>query len=318
MSVRNARSVELGQAIHITVPATSANLGPGFDALGLALDWHDEVEVRLTSEGVEVTVEGEGAGDLPHDASHLVVRAMRAAFSALDTEAPGMALRCVNAIPQARGLGSSAAAIVAGVLAARALTPDAAVDLDPLAIAAELEGHADNVAPCLLGGATVAWRSDARVRAERLDIHPEIRPVVYVPETAVLTEAARGVLPETVPFADATQNTARAALLVEALANRPELLFDATADRLHQQYRRSVIPQAMALVDQLRDERWPAVVSGAGPSVLVLCTGDELPASADGWHQRPLGVDLRGATVVPVPAGNAHEGYDPVSIGHED
>lgn len=321
MSAPSARPVGRGQQVLVSVPATSANLGPGFDALGLALDWHDEVEVRLTSGGVAVSVEGEGAGDVPRDASHLVVRAMRTAFSALDAEAPGVAVRCVNTIPQARGLGSSAAAIVAGVLAARALMPEVAgeraIDLDPLAVAAELEGHADNVAPCLLGGATVAWRSDGRVRAERLDIHPEIRPVLYVPEAAVPTEAARGVLPDTVPFADAAHNAGRAALLVEALANRPELLFDATADWLHQQYRRSVMPEAVALVDRLRAERWPAVVSGAGPSVLVLSAGDALPPDAGGWHMRPLGVDLRGATVVPVQAGNAHEGYDPVSIGHD-
>lgn len=322
MSVPDARSVERGQAIHVTVPATSANLGPGFDALGLALDLHDEVEVRLTSGGVEVTVTGEGADEVPRDASHLLVRAMGTAFSALDAEAPGVAVDCVNTIPQARGLGSSAAAIVAGVLAARALLPDVAgeraIDFDALAIAAELEGHADNVAPCLLGGATVAWRSGGRVRAERLDVHPEIRPVVYVPEATVPTEAARGVLPDTVPFADAAHNTGRAALLVEALANRPDLLFDATADLLHQQYRRSVMPEAMALVDGLRAERWPAVVSGAGPSVLVLSRGDALPPSTAGWNVHPLGIDLRGATVVPVPSGNAYEGYDPVSIGNED
>lgn len=322
MSIPNARSDERGQAILVKVPATSANLGPGFDALGLALDWHDEVEVELTAEGVVVSVTGEGTDDLPRDASHLIVRAMHATFAALNAEAPGVAVRCVNTIPQARGLGSSAAAIVAGVLAVRALAPEVAgerpIDLDALAIAAELEGHADNVAPCLLGGATVAWRSDGRVRAERLDIHPQIRPVVYVPETTVLTEAARGVLPDAVPFADAAQNTGRAALLVEALANRPELLFDATADLLHQQYRRPVLPEAMALVDRLRAERWPAVVSGAGPSVLVLCPGDGLPANADGWQRHPLGVDLRGATVVPAQPGNAHEGYGPVSIGHGD
>lgn len=322
MSVPNARPAERGQAILVTVPATSANLGPGFDALGLALDWHDEVEVELASEGVAVSVAGEGVDDLPRDAGHLVVRAMHATFSALGVEVPGVVVRCVNTIPQARGLGSSAAAIVAGVLAARALTPEVAreraIDLDTLAIAADLEGHADNVAPCLLGGAAVAWRSDGRVRAERLDVHPEIRPVVYVPDMAVRTEAARGVLPDAVPFTDAAQNTGRAALLVEALAKRPELLFDATADLLHQQYRRPVMPEAMELVDRLRAERWPAVVSGAGPSVLVLSTGDTLPPTMDRWRMAPLGVDLRGATVVPVKAGNAHEGYDPVAIGHGD
>lgn len=290
--------------VRVRTPATSANLGPGFDALGLALSLHDEVEVTAGFGGpatpVEVTVDGEGAGSVPLDERHLVVRSLRAAFAELGEQPSVLRLRCRNALPHGRGLGSSAAAIVGGVVAARALTGLTTHD-DALAAADRIEGHPDNVAACLLGGLTVAWRDDSgAARATRVDVHPDVAPVVCVPSFEVSTEKARGLLPETVPHADAAANAGRAALLVHALGKRPDLLLDATADRLHQHYREPAMPATYALVTALRAQGLAAVVSGAGPTVLVLGGGDDLSrveALAEGWDVRALQVDTRGAVV---------------------
>jgi homoserine kinase len=276
----------LSRPVVVRVPATSANLGPGFDSLGLALTLHDEVEARVTAGGVSVEVTGEGAGDLPGDETHLVVRAMLRAFDALGGRPPGIALRCRNRIPQARGLGSSSAAIVAGIVLARGLVEDGAArmdDDDALALADDIEGHPDNVAPCLLGGLTIAW-------SER-----GIRPVLFVPEERGLTEAARAALPKTVPHADAAFNAGRAALLVHALAGDPGRLFAATEDRLHQAYRSDGMPLTAELVAQLRGEGVAAVVSGAGPSVLAFGVGGWAPRPMPGWRVLPLDVDVTGA-----------------------
>lgn len=290
--------------VRVRTPATSANLGPGFDALGLALSLHDEVEVTAEFGGpaapVEVTVDGEGAGSVPLDERHLVVRSLRAAFAELGEQPSALRLRCRNALPHGRGLGSSAAAIVGGVVAARALTGLTAHD-DALAVADRIEGHPDNVAACLLGGLTVAWRDDAgAARATRVDVHPDVAPVVCVPSFEVSTEKARGLLPDTVPHADAAANAGRAALLVHALGRQPDLLLDATADRLHQHYREPAMPATYALVTALRADGLAAVVSGAGPTVLVLATGDrigQVRALAGGWDVRALQVDTRGVVV---------------------
>lgn len=291
-------------SVRVRVPATSANLGPGFDALGLALSLHDEIEVTARFGGaaapVEVSVDGEGAGSVPLDERHLVVRSLRSAFAELGEQPSALRLRCHNALPHGRGLGSSAAAIVAGVVAARALTGLTTHD-DALAAADRLEGHPDNVAACLLGGLTVAWRAgDGAARAARVDVHPDVVPIVCVPPFEVSTEKARGLLPDTVPHADAAANAGRAALLVHALARRPDLLLDATADRLHQHYREPAMPATSDLVTALRAQGLAAVVSGAGPAVLVLATGDaagRVRALADGWDVRALHVDTRGAVV---------------------
>ena len=267
----------MNRAVRVSVPATSANIGPGFDALGLALDLHDVIEAHTVPAEpggtLTVAIEGIGADELPRDASHLVVQAMHVIFKLAGQEPPAVHLRCVNGIPLSRGLGSSAAAIVAGVLGARALVeggPDLVDDEAVLAVAAGLEGHPDNVAPCLLGGLTLAWNPGERARAIRLDVHPDLRPVLCVPEQTLPTEAARGLLPDVVPHGDASRNAARAALLVEALRSRPDLLLDATEDHLHQDYRAEAMPETLALVTRLRSSGLPAVVSGAGPSVLVL------------------------------------------------
>ncbi|SDU56839.1 homoserine kinase [Jiangella alkaliphila] len=290
--------------VRVRTPATSANLGPGFDAFGLALSLHDEIEVTARFGGpaapVEVTVDGEGAGSVPLDERHLVVRSLRAAFAELGEQPSALRLHCRNALPHGRGLGSSAGAIVGGVVAARALTGVTAHD-DALALADRLEGHPDNVAACLYGGLTVAWRDDAgAARATRIDVHPDVAPIVCVPSFEVSTEKARGLLPGTVPHADAAANAGRAALLVHALGRRPDLLLDATADRLHQHYREPAMPETFELVTALRADGLAAVVSGAGPTVLVLGTGDDagrVSALAGGWYVRALQVDTRGADV---------------------
>ncbi|MGH8827341.1 MAG: homoserine kinase [Jiangellaceae bacterium] len=296
----------MSRRVHVLVPATSANLGPGFDSFGLALELHDAVDVSADfgarpPEPPRVEVTGIGAHDVPRDESHLVVRALRAAFDRLGRKPAAVSLRCHNRLPHGRGLGSSAAAIVAGVLAARALSGESADLAADLALAAELEGHPDNVAPCLLGGFTIAWTDAEQVaRATSLPVHPEIRPVVCIPATPVSTDAARALLPEQVPHGDAAFNAARAALLVEGMTRRPELLFEATEDRLHQPYRDSAMPDTMALVRELRAHGLPAVVSGAGPAVLILAhpsqVGD-VSAPARGWDVRALEVQTRGAVV---------------------
>ncbi|MCW2508179.1 MAG: thrB [Modestobacter sp.] len=303
--------------VRVRVPATSANLGPAFDSAGLALSCHDVLEFGGTDGGLAVTVAGVGAGELPTDESHLVVRAFRAACAELGWSPPGLRLAAVNAIPQGRGMGSSAAAVVAGVLAAWALCPDVdTVDLDAaLRLTTELEGHPDNVAACLLGGATLSWiGADGAARADRFEVDAGIQPVVLVPQGTLNTSVARGLLPEVVPHADAAFNAGRAALLVHALASEPALLLEATEDRLHQRQRAAAMPESLALVDRLRAQGYAAVVSGAGPSVLVLAPrhpGDDEADWTDGlrvrgvrdltpagWQALPLRVDQSGARVL--------------------
>jgi homoserine kinase len=307
------------EPVRVTVPATSANLGPGFDALGLALGLHDEVEARVTGGGLDIEVSGEGASDIAGAGEkHLIVRAVRAAFDDLGVgQPPGLALRCVNRIPHGRGLGSSAAAIVAGVLAARALA-GAERDLDAeLALANQIEGHPDNVAPCLYGGLTIAWLTAGRAAAIRLEVLASVRPVAFIAPVPVSTEVARGLLPASVPHADAAKNAGRAALLVAALTARQEALLDATEDLLHQDYRAPAMPATHELVRMLRAAGVPAVVSGAGPSVLAFLPGgaDNIGDADNGsclnklgsiaketgidWRISPLGVERRGASVGP-------------------
>lgn len=293
--------------VRVRVPATSANLGPGFDALGLALALHDELTAEVAEAGLSVEVEGAGADDVARDESHLVVRAMRRTFAELGIDAPGVRLHCRNTIPHSRGLGSSAAAIVGGMLLARGLVVHGAEQLPDgaaLALAADLEGHPDNVAPCLLGGLTIAWLHDGEARAVRRDVDPAVVPVALVPPFTASTALARGLLPTAVPHADAALTAGRAALLVAALTGTPQALFDATEDRLHQSYRASAMSEASQLVERLRGAGLPAVISGAGPTVLVLARGAaEAQATAehapDGWESHVLAVDATGARQIP-------------------
>jgi homoserine kinase len=307
--------------VRVRVPATSANLGPGFDALGLALTVYDRVEAEVTGSGLGLAVTGEGAETAAAGERHLVVRAMRAAFAQAGGQPPGLALRCVNAVPQGRGLGSSAAAIVAGVLAARALAGPtgagaAAGAPSPLGLATELEGHSDNVAACLSGGLTIAWtpgEPGSAPRAVRLEPHPGIRPVLCVPTTSLPTTAARKALPGTVPHSHAAATAGRSALLVAALTQRPDLLFDATHDLLHEPYRGPLMPATADLIARLRGAGIAAVLSGAGPSVLALTVAGQTPGPPEvdsiagqagtQWHVSPLDVDRHGATIQSVPLG---------------
>jgi homoserine kinase len=302
-----------GEPVRVRVPATSANLGPGFDALGLALSLHDEVEARVTAGGLSIEVTGEGAGLAEAGENHLIVTAMRAAFDDLGRpQPPGIALRCANRIPHGRGLGSSAAAIAAGILAARALAEAPSTQEAALPLATELEGHPDNVAACLLGGLTIAWWD----KAVRLEPLPTITPVAIIAPAPVRTEVARSLLPAHVPHKDAAFNAARSALLVAALTARPDVLLEATEDRLHQGYRADAMPATHRLIKRLRGNGIPAVVSGAGPSVLVLATNrswldrmDSIAAETGSpWHISPLDVERHGASILSTTPTHRHGG----------
>ncbi|MBO0823659.1 MAG: homoserine kinase [Actinobacteria bacterium] len=306
-----------GQPVTVVVPATSANLGPGFDSLGLALGLHDTVQARITESGDRVQVTGVGAGEPWEAEGNLVIRAMRTAFEATGEQPPGIAISCRNEVPQGFGLGSSAAAIVAGLLAARALAASRAraaqpasvlSDAEVLSLACDIEGHPDNVAPCLSGGLTIAWNGAAGPHVARLEPMPGLTPVACVPAIPMATTDARKALPEQVPHADAVANSARSALLIAALTGRPELLLAGTEDFLHQQYRIAAMPGSAALMAMLRDAEIPAVISGAGPAVLALTVAGRNGDPADvariagqhrqGWLVMPLRVDTAGARIV--------------------
>ena len=312
----------VGTAVTVRVPATSANLGPGFDAFGLALDLCDEVRAEVVTDGMTVRVEGEGAGRVPSDERHLVLRVLLEELTAAGFAATGVDLLCRNVIPHARGLGSSASAIVAGLAAARALLLAAgalsesgeATRARLLVEATRREGHPDNVAPAVSGGFTIAWtRGDdpthpEAVRSVRLAVHPDVRAVACVPAEQLATSRARALLPAAVPHADAALTAGRAGLLVHALTAAPELLLDATVDRLHQAQRAPAMPRTAALIAALRAEGLAAVVSGAGPSALVLTTAERvadvqrLADAAGDWRVLALPVarhGVRWTTVAP-------------------
>lgn len=298
--------LRLGGTAVVRVPGSSANLGPGYDSLGLALAVHDVVEVTAVdpSLGARVQVEGEGASQIATGETNLVVRSVRTALARVGAEQPGLVLRCRNGVPHGRGVGSSAAAVVAGVVAARGLLerPDLLDDVTALEIATDLEGHPDNAAASLLGGITIGWTGAGAARAVRVDPHPDLACVVAVPDAELSTARARAMLPPTVPHADAAFTAGRAALLVQALGHRPDLLLAATEDRLHQAYRAPAMPDAATALVLLRSEGLAAVVSGAGPSLLVLGTaGADLLARVSAllpaWRVLDPGVDREGAVL---------------------
>lgn len=286
--------------VTVEVPATSANLGPGFDCLGLALDLHDTLTGEIVDSGLVVEIEGEGQASLPRDERHLVVRAMQTGFQALGVTPPGLELHASNRIPQSRGLGSSSAAIVGGLALARALVVSDDVTLDDAALlrlATRIEGHPDNVAPALLGGFVVSGHDGAETWGVSAPVAAEVSAVAFVPPDGVSTEVARGLLPSDVPHGVAAANTGRAALLVAALGGATDQLFRATQDFLHQDFRAQAMPESIALVRSLRAAGLAAVVSGAGPTVLVLTVEgteelvDRCPA---GWTSYALAVDHAG------------------------
>ncbi len=294
------------QRVTVRTPATSANLGPGFDSLGLCLDLADVVSAEVVPTGTTVAVHGEGAGTVSTDDSNLIVTSIRRAFDVWGVPQPGLSLHCRNAIPHARGLGSSAAAIVGGLRLAQALAGNRELsDSDAVAFATALEGHADNVAACLLGGLTVAWTDQGSPTAVRLDVDRRVIPVVFCAAGAMSTMTSRGLLPETVEHGRASANSAHAALLVVAMTSRPDLLLPATYDLIHQEARRTGMPESMRLVDALREAGVAAVISGAGPSVLALCTSSQATQLTGQvppqWRLMRLGVDSRGARIVADP-----------------
>lgn len=285
--------VQVGRAVTVTVPASTANLGPGFDTLGLAVGLHDVVEAEATGSGLEIIVHGEGEGEVPLDERHLVVRAVRAGLREAGVSVGGLKITCHNRIPHSRGLGSSAAAAVAGVVAASALAadptperPTGALDDDTvIQLAASFEGHPDNAAASVLGGGVVSWtnipidgRSAPEYRAVGVPVHASVRATALIPDFHASTEAVRRVLPSDVSHLDARFNVSRAALLPVALSRHPELLWEATRDRLHQPYRAEVLPVSSEWVNRLRNLGYPAFLSGAGPTVMVLSTGAVDPA----------------------------------------
>jgi homoserine kinase len=279
-------------SVVVRAPATSANLGPGFDCLGLALELRDTVTFDL-ADATSVTVSGEGAGELASGPDHLIVSTLRRTFAECGQPVPEVAVRCENRIPHGRGLGSSSAAIVTGIAGARAL--GATLDEDEmLALATRIEGHPDNVAPALLGGLTIAWMHSGAGRAVRVEPAHGMVATVAVPPDRLATTTARTLLPEHVPFADAVHALGRSALAVTAFSAHPELLLDATEDRIHQSYRREAYPRSWQLVQDLRDRGIAAAISGAGPSVIAFGPDVAVP---DGWGSLHLQVAADGVLV---------------------
>lgn len=285
----------------VSVPATSANLGPGFDSIGLALDIRDSITARVVESGVTVHINGNGSDSLPTDATHLIAQVILETAEDLGSPISGLEIECTNAIPQGRGLGSSASAIIAGLVLVRALTDADMSDEELLQRANVFEGHADNISACLLGGLSVAWwEAMEDVKAISLSVHRDVVAVVGVPNLELSTKKARGLLPSELPYADAVFNASRTALLVAALTTDPSLLLDATADRLHQEYRRAAYPESMAIVDALRASGIAGTISGAGPSVLALTTAEGVELASQimrdgGFDPREVGISRSGA-----------------------
>jgi homoserine kinase len=300
------RVLSAGRSVAVEVPATSANLGPGFDCFGLALDWRERVNLAVIEQGFQIDVSGEGAAELPRDESHLIIRSAFVGLADLGVRAPGLWLSCRNTIPHARGLGSSSAAIVAGLMAAAGLAQIQVTSDWLLRHANAIEGHPDNVAAAIHGGFVLAYQGRTGVTVAQGNIDTSIGAALFIPEGSVATQAARGLLPEAVPHVDAAANSGRAALLVHALASEPELLFDATCDWLHQGYRQPSMPRSHELMKSLRGQGLAAMISGAGPSVLVL---DRWPELARLQDQQAAGFSLRLSRI-----GSAAEILEPEPV----
>lgn len=290
----------------VRVPATTANMGPGFDSFGMAFCYYDEVSVRPVAGETRVIVHGVGKDTVPTDETNLVVRALHAGLEFVGAPQAGFEMRCLNRIPHGGGMGSSASAAVAGLLLARGLInePEALSDEDIFALATEFEGHPDNVAPAVFGGATVTWMdTNGQPHSAPMPVDESLPVTLLVPpeSTRLSTKEARSVLPERVPRADALFNTSRAAVLMLALNGRPDLLMAGTEDRLHQDYRREVLPDSIQVMDALRRRGYPAVISGAGPTVLLLADLDAQMSEAlerHGWTVLRPGIDMVGAQLV--------------------
>ena len=303
----------MSRIVSVSVPATSANLGPGYDALGLALEIRDHVTAQFTDDKlITVVVTGEGAGKLPTDATHLVAKTIIDACKAFGTEVLGLRVECKNAIPQGRGLGSSAGAIVAGLVLASELTYARASEDELLQMANAIEGHPDNVAACLLGAMTIAWlEDDGTANSVSMNVHPDVSPVLGIPETELDTHKARGLIPESIPHVDAAFNAGRSALLVAAMIGDPDFLLEATEDKLHQPFRAQAYSESMALVEQLRAAEIAACISGAGPTVIALSTVEQVAQAIEiiaksGFTAAPVAVSDQGA----IPTSQEESGQD--------
>ena len=298
--------------IQVQVPATSANLGPGFDSFGLAFGMHDRYVAQILDEGVlDIDVTGEGADEVPLTDKNLLVKAMYKGFDFLGGKPKGLAVRALNVIPHGRGLGSSASAISGGLVLARSLVltgTDKMSDEALLNLANEMEGHPDNVAAALFGGATVAWQDvtngKAVAHAIALPVDPRIKVMAFIPSTPLATKKARAMLPDSISFADAQRNSINSALMTQALTIRPDLLFAATEDFLHQSYRQEAMPSSFALMTKLRAAGIAAFISGAGTTVLALHTEAEdetIQLSRAGgakFEGKTLEIVGRGATLL--------------------
>lgn len=301
-----AKPLPAGLVATAVVSASSANLGPGFDSIGLALNLCDEIVVETTESGLDVVVEGEGADQVPRGPSHLVVRAVQHGLQAAGVSAGGLVVRCRNVIPHSRGLGSSAAAVVGGLAAANGLV--AQTDSTPLSqsqlmqLSSEFEGHPDNAAAAVLGGAVVSWTDRSGERpgysAVPLRVHPDIRLFLAIPEERSLTAETRVLLPAQVSHEEARFNVSRAALLVVALTERPDLLMAATEDALHQPQRAAVMPASAEYLRLFRRCGVSAALSGAGPSVIAMTTRSELPREALDYGS------ANGFTITPMTTGD--------------
>ncbi|QOT22300.1 homoserine kinase [Paenarthrobacter sp. YJN-D] len=306
--------VAAGQRLTVKVPGTSANLGPGYDSLGLALSIYDTLTVEtLTTGELEFELSGEGADTLPRDATHLVVRAIDLALERLGFQHTGLRITADNVNPHGRGLGSSASAVVAAVTAANALVPQEAQRDTQwiLQLTSEMEGHPDNVAPAIFGGLALSWQDSEQYSSTRAEVAPAVTPVVAVPDYELSTETARGLLPASVGHHAAAMNSGRAALLIHALTADPRLLLPGTEDYLHQSYRAQAMRPSAELIAALRAAGHAAVVSGAGPTVMILANGSDEAAAAVqfinsftaantpdvGWRVMTLAVDVQGARV---------------------
>ncbi|KGF23134.1 homoserine kinase [Corynebacterium tuscaniense] len=296
--------LEVGLRARVTVPGSTANLGPGFDTLGLAVGIYDTVEVEVTDSGLEVEIFGEGANELPRDSSHLVVKAINSALHAADAHAPGLKVTCTNNIPQSRGLGSSASAAVAGVIAGNTLAGSPLSTDDVIQLSSAFEGHPDNAAASVVGGAVVSWTdipvdgvSQPVYRAVPLTVHPDIKATALVPDFHASTNAVRKVLPSHVTHTDARFNVSRTAVMTVAIQTHPEFLWEGTRDRLHQPYRADVLPVTAEWVNRLRNRGYAAFLSGAGPTAMVLSTEPIEPKILESAREdglRVLELDIAG------------------------
>jgi homoserine kinase len=271
--------------VKVRVPATVANLGPGFDSLGIAIRMHLEIDIEPRHDSIDVSLEGEGAKTLPADDSNLVLRSMSTFFDHVGRRPAGFSVRIKNPIPLAAGLGSSAAAVVGGLFAARALTGRNVPQIEMVQLATELEGHPDNVLPALLGGLVVCYREnvDHELRYFRIDPSERLVPILAVPREGFETKEARRALPDDVSFSDAQFTASRAALLVAAITTGAgaDVLADAMNDRLHEPHRLKLMPETAAVHEELRAAGLPVSLAGAGPSLLLVIPRPEAVTRAE-------------------------------------